>query len=246
MKEKLYSIPVNDAFHNECECPICAMEKTLELNSVEYIMGASYMEDDVRMETDRLGFCATHMNMVWEQNNKLGLALVLKTHMEKTTKDIKKLIESSKKRTGFSRKPKENPVTAYIDMLESSCFVCERTGRIFARYMATIYYLWKEDKEFKKRYHDSKGFCSKHYGELIKNAPQHLSGGTLEEFMECTHKIYLENMERVTFDVEWFTNKFDYRYKDEPWKNSKDALPRALTKVNQIVIPSGEDSTERS
>ncbi|NLZ81013.1 MAG: hypothetical protein GX913_04320 [Clostridiales bacterium] len=241
MKEKLYSIPVNDAFHTECECPICEMEKTLELNSVEYIMGASYMEDDIRMETDRMGFCVNHMHMVWEQNNKLGLALVLKSHMEKTTKDIKKLLESSQKKAGFSRKPKENPVTSYIDKLESSCFVCERTNRIFERYISTIYHLWKEDKEFKKSYNSSKGFCTKHYGELIKHAPSNLNGVLLEEFIKDTHKLYLENMERIISDVEWFVDKFDYRYKDEPWKNSKDALPRALTKVNQI-ISLGEDN----
>lgn len=235
MKEKLYSIPVNDAFRTECECPICVMEKTLELNSVEYVMGASYMEDDVRIETDRLGFCAAHMHMVWKQNNKLGLALVLKSHMEKTTKDIKKLVESQKKKTGFSLKAKENPVTAYIDKLEASCFVCERTNRIFKRYMATIFHLWKEDQNFKEMYASSKGFCTKHYGELLKGAPSYLSGGVLEEFTKDTNRIYIENIERVTYDIEWFTDKFDYRYKDEPWKNSKDALPRALTKVNQIT-----------
>ena len=38
-------------------------------------------------------------------------------------------------------------------------------------------------------------------------------------------------MKRVTDDLEWFIDKFDYRHKDEPWKNSKDALPRAITKT---------------
>lgn len=236
MKEKLYSIPVNDAFHTESECPMCSMEKTLELNSVEYIMGASYMEDDVRMVTDRMGFCSSHMHMVWEQNNKLGLALVLKSHLLKTTKDIRKLSESPQKKTGFSKKSKENPLTSYIDELESSCFVCERTNRIFNRYIATVFHLWKEDNEFRKLYNSSKGFCTKHYGDLIKSAPHNLSGGILEGFVNDTHKIYLDNMERLINDVDWFTDKFDYRFKDEPWKNSKDALSRALTKVNQIIF----------
>ena len=25
MKEKIYTIPVNDAFDKDCECPLCAM-----------------------------------------------------------------------------------------------------------------------------------------------------------------------------------------------------------------------------
>ena len=30
MKEKIYTIPVNDAFSSDCECPICSMYKALE------------------------------------------------------------------------------------------------------------------------------------------------------------------------------------------------------------------------
>ena len=78
MKEKLYTIPINDAFAMDSECPICAMKTILENNAVEFTMGPSYMEDDIRMETDRMGFCKAHMKMVFDQNNKLGLALVLK------------------------------------------------------------------------------------------------------------------------------------------------------------------------
>ena len=29
--------------------------------------------------------------------------------------------------------------------------------------------------------------------------------------------------------------KFDYRYKDEPWKNSKDALVRTMYKTNGVT-----------
>ncbi len=145
MKEELYTIPVNDAFQTECECPICAMKDVLEQNAVEYTMGPSYMEDDVRMETDRLGFCQKHMRQVAGQNNKLGLALVVKTHMDKVIKDVEKLSKKREKPKGILKKAPHDPV------------------------------------------------------------------------------------------VEWFINKFDYRYYDEPWKNAKDSLPRALTKLNGIV-----------
>jgi hypothetical protein len=35
-------------------------------------------------------------------------------------------------------------------------------------------------------------------------------------------------MRELEGDLDWFTQKFDFRFKDEPWKNSKDALPRAI------------------
>ena len=90
MKEKLYTIPINDAFARDCECPVCAMYKVLETNAVEYTMGPSYMEDDVRAQTDQSGFCAKHMQMMLAQENSLGLALILKTHIDKTNSEIDK------------------------------------------------------------------------------------------------------------------------------------------------------------
>lgn len=235
MKEELYTIPVNDAFQTECECPVCAMKHVLERNSVEYAMGPSYMEDDIRMETDRMGFCQKHMQLISEENNKLGLALVVKTHMDKVIKDVEKLSKKRERPKGMFKKAVSNPVLDYLKELESSCFICKRIENSFHRYIATIFYLWKNDAEFRKTYESGKGLCNEHYRILIEEAPKQLSGNQAEEFLIVTDKLYLQNMTRVRDDVEWFINKFDYRYKDEPWKNAKDSLPRALTKLNGIV-----------
>lgn len=236
MKEKLYTIPVSDAFGTDCECPVCAMKKTLEDNAVEYTMGPSYMEDDVRMETDRKGFCRKHMEMVWNQNNKLGLALVVKTHMDKIISQVTSMEELRHKPKGLFKKTEEMPLVTYLKELEDSCFVCERMNESFERYLITIFYLWKQDSEFRKHFEASKGFCNEHYRILMEKASGQLNGNQLDEFLKSLNRIYLANMERVREDVEWFINKFDYRYQDEPWKNAKDALPRALTKLNGIIF----------
>jgi len=236
MKEKLYTIPVNDAFAVQCECPICAMKKKLEEDSVDYTMGPSYMEDDVRMETDRLGFCERHMRMIWDKNNKLGLALIASTHMKKFTGDIKKLAAQGVEKGGLFKKSKADPVVDYLKKMEESCFVCSRIKNSFERYIMTICQLWKTDKEFQQKYETCKGFCNEHYRILLESAPNYLSGNYLENFRNVTNRIYMENMERVLEDVEWFINKFDYRYQDEPWKNSKDAMQRTITKLNGIIV----------
>ncbi len=235
MKEQLYTIPVNDAFDENGECPVCSMYRSLEKASVEYAMGPSYMEDDVRMETDKVGFCANHMKQLWDENNRLGLALVLQTHMQKTTRDIKKLTNSPFKGKTLFKKAEESPISSYIRRLNDSCFICNRVQGFFERYIITVYYLWQNDKAFQKKYLASKGFCTEHYGLLLKEAPGNLMGDDLQEFVRATNRIYLENMERLIADVDWFVNKFDYRYKDEPWKNSRDAVQRAMTKVNGIL-----------
>lgn len=84
-------------------------------------------------------------------------------------------------------------------------------------------------------FQSSKGFCTKHYGMLYEMAPERLRGEMLESFIAELNRMYLENMKRVHEDLGWFIDKFDYRFKDEPWKNAKDALPRTMTKLNSIL-----------
>lgn len=230
MKEQLYTIPVNDAFANDCECPICIMYRELEKNAVEFTMGPSYMEDDVREATDKIGFCMEHTRKILKMENKLGISLVLHSHMTKTNKDIEKLSQAGKPSTFFKKKD-ISELTSYLKELNNSCYVCNRIEDTFKRYIRTIHYLWSNDENFRKKYENSKGFCTKHYQAMIEQALINLSGSKLDEYLEITNKIYLDNMKRVIDDLEWFIDKFDYRYKDEPWKNSKDALERSVIKT---------------
>ena len=237
MAEQLYTIPVNDAFHADCECPLCLLARDLEVNAVEYTMGPSYMEDDNRAMTDKLWFCSHHAKILYHEKNRLGLALMMKTHNDKVIKDLKKLSETKPKKTGgLLNKSAESPVGAYIKELENSCFICQRMEKTSARYIDTIFHLWKKDKEFHEKFKNCKGFCTYHYGILYDNAVLKLGKEAYIEFLDILNDVYFKNMERVNEDVSWFIDKFDYRYKNEPWKNSKDALPRGLTKTNHMII----------
>ena len=238
MKEQLYTIPVNDAFAVDCECPVCSMYDSLEKDAIEFTMGPSYMEDDIRMETNKIGFCTHHVKQLYKHQNRLGLALILHTHMQRTNRDLEDLLSSDKPvKKGLFAKKTENasPVTEYIENLNHSCYICNRIDRIFARYLATIYHCYEHDEEFRRKFAASKGFCTKHFGMLYEGAPSSLSGKRLPEFIKTLNEVYLTNMKRVTDDLEWFTDKFDYRNEDKPWKNSKVALPRSMNKTNSVL-----------
>lgn len=236
MSEKIYTIPVNDAFSSECECPICAMYSQLENNSIEYTMGPSYMEDDVRSETDKLGFCAPHIKMIYNQENRLGMAWVMKTHFDKTVHDISKLQKKPLIQPSlFKKNDEKSALLDYLNTLNNSCFVCNRVKNVFERYIDTIFVLWENDQSFREKYKSCKGFCSPHYELLLKAATTKLKNKSFNEFVEITNNLYLENMARVRDDLAWFINKFDYKYKDEPWLNAKDSLIRSATKTNSII-----------
>ncbi|MDF2586451.1 MAG: hypothetical protein K0S41_292 [Anaerocolumna sp.] len=237
MKEKLYTIPVNDAFNEQCECPICFMRKTLEINAIDFTMGPSYMEDDIRAETDKIGFCSYHVNKLYENQNRLGLALMLKTHMDKTIKDLEKISATSKLSSPslFKKKTEATGVKTYIDHLDKSCFICEKIDNTFDRYIVTLFSLYQNDADFRNKFNSSNGFCTSHYGLLHDEASKYLQGERLQEFIKDLNTIYINNMKRVRDDLSWFIDKFDYRYVNEPWKNAKDALPRAMIKTNSSL-----------
>ena len=238
MAEQLYTIPVNDAFDADCECPLCLMARDLEKAAIEFTMGPSYMEDDNREVTDKLGFCPKHIRMMYADKNKLGVALMLNTHMNKTIKDLRALAEKdSPQAKGFlSRKKDKSPVVKYIEELESNCFVCQRIDPVFERYVHTIFHMWKKDTDFKQKLLSSKGFCTYHYGILYEKGAEQLNQNQYSEFLEALNKIYFDNIERVNGDVSWFIDKHDYRNKEADWKNSKDSIPRAIIKTEHTII----------
>lgn len=235
MKEQLYSIPVNDAFAADCECPVCQMYHKLETDSVEYTMGPSYMEDDTRALTDAKGFCGKHIKMVYDQDNRLGMAWVMKTHFDKTINDIKKVMPSGPAKL-IKKGISDSPLIKYIDNLDNSCFVCDRINNFFDQYVDTIFFLWKKDDEFKEKFKSAKGFCTPHYSLLLKKAAAHLKGDDLESFVGIINDMYITNMERVRDDLAWFINKFDYKYQNEPWYNAKDSVIRSMVKASGVIL----------
>ncbi|HHT88160.1 MAG TPA: hypothetical protein GX002_04025 [Clostridiales bacterium] len=238
MREKLHTIPVNDAFDHDSECPVCYMIKELETKVIDFTMGPSYMEDDVRGETSRLGFCDKHIELLYKNQNRLGLSLILKSHLDRVIKDIEKLSASNTRTQSpslFKKQKSESGVVSYVEELDRSCYICAMIERTFERYIATIFYLYRHEDEFRKKFKACKGFCIRHYGLLHKEAPKHLSGSQLQAFINELNTLYLDNMKRVRDDLDWFIDKFDYRYANEPWKNSKDALPRTINKTNSII-----------
>ncbi len=236
MKEQLYTIPVNDAFAEECECPVCQMVDTLEKDAIDFVMGPSYMEDDIRMQTNKVGFCSHHVKLLYKNQNRLGLALMLHTHMQHTNRQIESLLGSVTpvKKGLFGKKQENTGLVDYLRSVEHSCYICDRIEQIYRRYLATIYHCYQKDPEFADKFRHSKGFCTKHFADLYEAAADNLSGKHLETFLSDLGNVYLDNMKRVTDDLEWFTDKFDHRNADAPWKNSKDALPRSINKVNSI------------
>ncbi len=234
MKEKLYTIPVNDAVNANDECPICNAEQSLENDAIEYAIGpgASYMESDIREMTDKAGFCRRHFNMMYKYGNSLGNALILTSHVHKVSEDIKKEMKNYRGAKGglFSKGGTSN-VEEYINSLTGKCFVCDYYRDTYKRYIATFFHLYENDTEFREKIKNGKGFCLPHMGELLHEAPGYLKGKLLDDFTAELFEIQSRNLDRIEEDISWFVEKFKYENQDKDWKESKDAIPRTIQKL---------------
>jgi len=240
MKEKLHTIPVNEAFDSGDECPFCYLERKAEQSTIRYVAGpgASYMEPDVRLETDRTGFCREHSKKLYDYGNTLGAALMLQTHyaslLEKFRKETDGFTEPPKK-TLFSRKKpvEDQPLWQRLEEQTEKCFICERLEYHMDRYYLTFFALLKEP-EFRAKVENSKGFCMRHFARLLRDAEEQLPASQHEWFYGTVFSLMEENLVRVKEDLDWLIAKYDYRNASADWRNSRDALPRTMQKLEGL------------
>lgn len=241
MKEKLYTIPMNDAVNAGDECPFCFVERDVEQDLMDLVLGSgsSYMEADMREKTDQAGFCRMHFKKMFDYGNTLGNAWILKTHYMDTRSKLQKAMDSYKPgKTSFISKfsksadaPMKNSVAVWIKEREGSCYICNSFDEMYERYLDTFFVMYKKDDEFKEKIKNSKGFCLTHFGDLCEAAETRLNDKQKEEFFAMLFPLMNDNMSRLQEDVNWMVEKFDYKNKDADWKNSRDAIQRGMQKL---------------
>ena len=225
--EHIYTIPVNEAFEASaadpsCGCPFCTLYNKLEDNELELIMGASMMEPDVRIKTNEKGFCRTHYDMMFVRKNRLGMALTLESHLAELSKDLSKGLVGT-----VIGRPDQKPAKR-IAALEKSCYVCTRIDFHFQHMAETVVYLFESEESFADQIKAQPYFCLPHYRLLLEKAAARLGKKKLADFADVTERVVKGYMQTLSEDVSWFCKKFDYRYDEEPWYDSKDAVERAM------------------
>ena len=225
--EQIYTIPVIEAFeaaaeNPACGCPLCALYRRLEENELDLILGASMMEPDVRIQTNKEGFCRTHYDMMFVRKNRLGMALTLESHLKELQEELK---------GGFfdhlRGRPDAGPARR-IAALENSCYVCRRIGFHFTHMAETVVLLYDADEAFEEKLKKQPYFCLPHYRLLLETAAARLPKKKLPDFVKIVRDVTETYMKTLTDDVSWFCKKFDYRFDAEPWGNAKDSVERAM------------------
>lgn len=227
--ETIYTIPINEAFDlsekEGCRCPFCRLYEKLENNELELILGASMMEPEVRIKTNERGFCPRHYDKMFARGNRLGLGLILESHLDKIRADMKGGVTDLLKGKGTA-------ALTRTEALEKSCYVCDRIGFHFGKMAENTLLLWREDPAFRRKLQAQPQFCLPHFRLLAATGKARLNKKEFQPFYEALEKVTGDYFDTLRGDVSWFCKKFDYRYDEEPWGNSKDAVERAIRFLN--------------
>lgn len=247
MRYHLDTIPVWDAMKLDGECLFCALERHTELGEADRYLGASVMEPDTRVQVNEKGFCTKHHAMLFSMNNRLGHALMLESHTAETVRRLGKPTDELQKAARVlestlspgKTKAARDAVTAAaqkIASMEGSCIMCDSIRENMDRYMHTFFHLYKSDTEFRNRFSACKGVCLNHLARLLSAAEKELNNKELAQFLQTVTSLEQTNLDRIRTDISWFIKKFDYRYENESWKDSKDAVERTVNKLRSWCV----------
>ena len=224
--EQIYTIPVNEAFDAAAAdptrgCPFCLLFEKLQEDELDIILGASMMEPDIRIRTNEQGFCADHYARMLGRKRKLGMGLILESHLAEVKRGIGRHASDLVMKPGAAQ-------LSYLSRLEGDCYVCGRIDRNLSAMIATAVYLYTTDPAFRDKLAKQPYFCLPHYRRMTDYASKKLSRRDYAPFYKAASAVEEAYLETLTGDVSWFCKKFDYNYENEPWYNAKDAVERAI------------------
>ncbi len=234
MKETICTIPINDIFMPKDGCPICRMESMLEEQYVKFITGDSMMVPDVRIETNKKGFCHRHFSQMFEKGQKLPNALILESHLQEIIDNY------------FPKKIKGKPDKKQLEAIKtelSSCYVCDRIKWDMKHFMATIFVEWAKGEEFRKLYNEQPYICLKHYSFIMETATAKdgIASKHLADFHTETATLTKKYLESLKADITHFCSMFDYRSQGQDWGTSKDSIERSIQFLTGLA-PSGKEN----
>ena len=225
--EQIYTIPVNEAFEASASdsengkhiCPFCRLFKKLERDETELILGASMMEPDTRIKTNESGFCPEHLGILFTMGKRLPLMLMLESHLDYISEQMKQGLFPAKSGASAARK---------LKAVSDGCYICDRIERNFSMMIETAALLWQSDPAFREKCAKQHHFCLEHYARFLAAAQVRLSKKEFAEFYRTVGAAEAEYVASLREDVSRFCKKFDYRYADEPWEGAKDAPERCV------------------
>ena len=227
---KLEISKVHDAYGSPGECPLCTLLQAAEETYLQSFTHSRVMEPNVRVKTNESGFCPDHYRKLYARENKLGLALVVHTHLAEKLPGLKAAIDAGAA-PGRRGKERLESAASQIARLRDTCFLCDLLREDRDRYCFTVLYLWEKDEEFLPEFRASKGFCLPHFADMIAAALRSLRPDRRGRWMEETAALMTGALERLEREVHAFTQLHRDTSRGLGTEEERTALARTLQKL---------------
>jgi Family of unknown function (DUF6062) len=205
---KLEISRVHDAYAQGGICPLCTLMDGAERTYLFSFQHSRVMEPNVRVKTNAVGFCPDHLGKLYQGENKLGLGLVVLTHLQEKTADLQAALDGTIEAARAGGRERTRRIQQIIGSLESyrdSCFICGLLSQDLTRYAWTILYLWRKDPEFPAKLRASRGFCLSHFCTVLAAASDLLRGERLEQWLDDAVSVMKRSLDELEKDLMAFT-----------------------------------------
>lgn len=236
MKEKIYTIPLLDAYKTDCDCVFCYLEDKIVREELDYTLGDSMMEPDSRIQSNETGFCAQHLKQLYDSGNRLSLALMISTHMEHLAAQLEqaKVRENGKK--GLFQKETEIADLETLKKASSHCVICDKLAEARGHYISVFYYLWEKEQGFQETVRAARGMCIYHMTEILNGAGKQLKPAQAQELAKTLLQQQKLALAEDIRKVKGFIDMFDYRNQGKDQSEFKEALPPALNRLRGKIL----------
>ena len=229
MPEKIFTIPINEAFDVIDGCPLCRMREKLEEQTLESALGAAMMEPAIRIEMNREGFCHTHLLAMHRKKNKLALGLILESRLD----ELAGLLgEPARGKRGLFGK-KEDKCDAADSLAEQakSCYACKRIRNTEYRYCSNTAWLWDSDEAFRAKLMKQPYLCLTHASMLLRVAKEELKEKPYASLYVAVTQQLRSALTLLRQDVTGFTVSFDHRNAAKPLSEAERSSLERATKI---------------
>ncbi len=229
---KLEISKVHDAYRQGGECPLCLLEASAEKALLRSFQHSRGMEPDVRVRTNREGFCAEHLRRLYAGESKLGLGLVVHTRLQHLISEVDAALGPAERAAGArDAKQQAARAAARLSPPGGSCYICGLLRQDRERYIFTILYLWSKDAEFRPVFRASRGFCVPHFSAMTAAAARFLRPDRLADWLREAGALLRASLEALDRDLHAFTQLHQAGNRALGTDAERTALARTLQKL---------------
>ena len=247
---KLEISKIHDAYSAGGECPICTVMDDAEHKYLSSFRGARVMAPEVRIQTNETGFCPAHYGKLYGGEGKLGLSLMVHTHLERMLPELQNRLEQAVHEVGagrgsagrgptwlrrlFRKHVSQTGLVRLADYIRRSvdcCYLCRMLANDLQRYTFTVLYLWQHDPEFIPKLQRSQGFCLSHFAALAERAERTFAVRDQTRWLSDVVPLMVGNLERLRDEVYAFTQMYHHTVTDAAAVADFTALRRTLQKL---------------